>query len=70
MTEASNPRPTLFENITLVITVVSGVRMTTKWLDPVLSFALWGFGYSIVIAFGKTSARPYWRKWRSLSFSL
>ncbi len=28
------------KNITLVITVVSGVGMTTKWLDPVASLAL------------------------------
>jgi hypothetical protein len=49
MTEASNPRAALLENITLVITVVSGVGMTTKWLDPVLSFALWCVGYSIAV---------------------
>ena len=49
MTEVSNPRAALLENITLVITVVSGVGMTTKWLDPVLSFALWCVGYSIAI---------------------
>ena len=30
MTEVSNPRAALLENITLVITVVSGVGMTTK----------------------------------------
>ena len=54
MTDSSAPRaqtsahyaPAL-ENITLVITVVSGVGMTTKWLDPVVSFALWCLGYSI-----------------------
>ena len=47
MTESSAPRaPTpahyapALENITLVITVVSGVGMTTKWLDPVVSFAV------------------------------
>ena len=50
MTEVSNPRAALLENVTLVITVVSGVGMTTKWLDPVLSFALWCVGYSIAIA--------------------
>ena len=49
MTEVSHPRAALLENITLVITVVSGVGMTTKWLDPVLSFALWCVGYSIAI---------------------
>ena len=49
MIEVSNPRAALLENITLVITVVSGVGMTTKWLDPVLSFALWCVGYSIAI---------------------
>ena len=37
----------VLENITLVITVVSGVGMTTKWLDPVHSFTLWCLGYSI-----------------------
>ena len=37
------------ENTTLVITVVSGVGMTTKWLDPAVSFALWCLGYSIAI---------------------
>ena len=50
MSEARNARAALLENITLVITVVSGVGMTTKWLDPVLSFALWCVGYSIAIA--------------------
>lgn len=50
MSEARNTRAALLENITLVITVVSGVGMTTKWLDPVLSFALWCVGYSIAIA--------------------
>jgi len=50
MTELSNPRAALLENVTLVITVVSGVGMTTKWLDPVISFALWCVGYSIAIA--------------------
>lgn len=50
MSEARNARAALLENITLVITVVSGVGMTTKWLDPVLSFALWCVGYSITIA--------------------
>ena len=50
MTEVSHPRAALLENVTLVITVVSGVGMTTKWLDPVLSFALWCVGYSIAIA--------------------
>ena len=50
MTEVSNPRAALLENVTLVITVVSGVGMTTKWLDPVISFALWCVGYSIAIA--------------------
>lgn len=49
MTEVSNPRAALLENITLVITVVSGVGMTTKWLDPVFSFALWCVGYSFAI---------------------
>ena len=56
MTKSSAPRaPTsanyapVLENITLVITVVSGVGMTTKWLDPVVSFALWCLGYSIVL---------------------
>ena len=49
MTEVSNPRAALLENVTLVITVVSGVGMTTKWLDPALSFALWCVGYSIAI---------------------
>ncbi|MEC9214946.1 MAG: hypothetical protein VYA58_06090 [Pseudomonadota bacterium] len=56
MTESSEPRgqttahyaPAL-QNITLVITVVSGVGMTTKWLDPVVSFALWCLGYSIAV---------------------
>ena len=47
MTEVSDPRAALLENVTLVITVVSGVGMTTKWLDPVISFALWCVGYSI-----------------------
>ena len=50
MTEVSHPRAALLENVTLVITVVSGVGMTTKWLDPVLSFALRCVGYSIAIA--------------------
>lgn len=50
MSGARNARAALLENITLVITVVSGVGMTTKWLDPVLSFALWCVGYSIAIA--------------------
>ena len=50
MSEARNARAALLENITLVITVVSGVGMTTKWLDPVLSFGLWCVGYSIAIA--------------------
>lgn len=50
MSEAPNTRAALLENVTLVITVVSGVGMTTKWLDPVLSFALWCVGYSIAIA--------------------
>ncbi len=50
MTEVSNPRAALLENVTLVITVISGVGMTTKWLDPVLPFALWCVGYSIAIA--------------------
>ena len=56
MTEPSAPRvPTsahyapILENITLVITVVSGAGMTTKWLDPVVSFALWCLGYSIAV---------------------
>lgn len=49
MSEARNTRAALLENITLVITVVSGVGMTSKWLDPVLSFALWCVGYSIAI---------------------
>ena len=56
MTELSAPRAPMsaryapaLENITLVITVVSGVGMTTKWLDPVVSFALWCLGYSIVV---------------------
>ncbi len=47
MTEPSAPKaPTsahyasAMENITLVITVVSGVGMTTKWLDLVVAFAL------------------------------
>jgi len=53
MNELSNARAALLENITLVITVVSGVGMTTKWLDPVFSFALW-----------KIDAT-----WRSLPFS-
>ena len=44
MTEETNPRAALLENITLVITVLSGVGMTTKWLDPVISFALWCVG--------------------------
>jgi len=50
MTEVTNPRAALLENVTFVITVVSGVGMTTKWLDPVISFALWCVGYSIAIA--------------------
>lgn len=50
MSEASNPRAALLENVTLVVTVVSGVGMTTKWLDPVISFALWCAGYSVAIA--------------------
>ena len=50
MTEVSNPPAAFLENVTLVITVVSGVGMTTKWLDPVISFALWCVGYSIPIA--------------------
>ena len=50
MTEVSNPRAALLENVTLVITVVSGVGMTTKWLDPAVSFALWCGGYSIAVA--------------------
>ena len=56
MTKSSAPRvPTsanyapVLENITLVITVVSGVGMTTKWLDAVVSFALWCLGYSIAL---------------------
>ncbi len=56
MTKSSAPRaPTsanyapVLENITLVITVASGVGMTTKSLDPVVSFALWCLGYSIAI---------------------
>ena len=56
MTKSSAPRaPTsanyapVLENITLVITVASGVGMTTKWLDPVVSFALWCLGYFITI---------------------
>jgi len=50
MTEVTNPRAALLENVTFVIIVVSGVGMTTKWLDPVISFALWCVGYSIAIA--------------------
>ena len=50
MTEVTNPRAALLENVTLVITVVSGVGMTTKWLDPVISFALWCVGSTIAIA--------------------
>ena len=56
MTKSSAPRaPTsanyapVLENITLVITVVSGVGMTTKWLDLVVSFALWCLCYSIAL---------------------
>lgn len=56
MTKSSAPRaPTSanyapdLENITLVITVVSGVGMSIKWLDPVVSFALWCLGYSIAL---------------------
>ena len=37
------------EKITLVIAVVSGVGMTTKWLDPVVWFALWCLSYSIAM---------------------
>ena len=56
MTKSSAPRaPTsanyapVPEKITLVINVVSGVGMTTKGLDPVVSFALWCLGYSIAL---------------------
>ena len=59
MTKSSAPRaPTsanyapVLENITLVTTVASGVGMTTKWRDPVVSFALWCLGYSIAILGG------------------
>ena len=61
MTEVSHPRAALLENVTLVITVVSGVGMTTKWLDPVLSFALWCVGYSIAIAIAIAIAGAYFR---------
>ena len=40
----------VLENIILVIIVVSGVGMTAKWPDPVVSFALWRLGYSIAVA--------------------
>ena len=57
MTESYAPKapmPALnakvLENITLGITAVSGVGITTKWLDPVVSLALWCLGYSIAVA--------------------
>ena len=50
MTEENNPRVALLENLRLVITGASGVGTTAKWLDPVVSFALWCGGYSIALA--------------------
>lgn len=50
MSEAAAQNASRLENMTLVITVISGVGMTTKWLDPAISFGLWCVGYSIAIA--------------------